>query len=162
MDTTRIAIAGDSAGANLSAAAAVVARDEGLPLAAQLLIYPGTDFSETLYPSRVENAEGYFLTAEDVRWFAEQYAADPTDVRASVLHHPDLTGLAPAIVATAEYDPLRDEGEAYAAALQRAGVTVVARRYAGLIHGFFGLGHVNNASDKASREICADLKELLG
>jgi acetyl esterase len=161
-DVTRIAIGGDSAGGNLSASAAIVARDEGLPLAAQLLIYPSTDFTETLHPSRIENAEGYFLTVEDMRWFAEQYAADPTDVRASVLLQPDLAGVAPAVVATGECDPLRDEGEAYAGALQRAGVTVVARRYAGLIHGFFGLGHVNNASDKASREICADLKELLG
>jgi acetyl esterase len=161
-DASRIAIAGDSAGGNLSAGAAVVARDEGLPLAAQLLIYPGTDFSRTEYPSRVENAEGYFLTVADMEWFDGLYAADPTDPRASVLLQPDLTGVAPAVVATAECDPLRDEGEAYAAALQRAGVRVVARRYNGLIHGFFGLGHVNNASDKASREICADLKELLG
>ena len=161
-DSSRIAIAGDSAGGNLSAGAAVVARDEGLPLKAQLLLYPSTDFTETDYPSRVENAEGFFLTLDGMRWFEAHYAADPADARASVLCHPDLTGVAPAVVATAECDPLRDEGEAYAAALQQAGVPVVARRYDGLIHGFFGLGHVNPASDKASREACADLKELLG
>jgi len=161
-DASRIAIAGDSAGGNLSAGAAIVARDEGLPLAAQLLLYPSTDFTEADHPSRVENAEGFFLTVEDMRWFLEHYGPDPADPRASVLHHPDLTGIAPAVVATAECDPLRDEGEAYAAALAEAGVRVVARRYDGLIHGFFGLGHVNPASDKASREVCADLKELLG
>ena len=161
-DATRIAVAGDSAGGNLSAGVALVARDEGLPLAAQLLLYPVTDMTETEHPSRLENADGFFLTVDDMLWFSTQYAADPADHRASVLLHPDLSGVAPAVVATAECDPLRDEGEAYAAALQRAGVPVVARRCAGLIHGFFGLGHVNPASDKASREICADLKELLG
>jgi len=161
-DASRIAVAGDSAGGNLSAGAAAVARDEGLPLKAQLLLYPSTDFTETDYPSRVENAEGFFLTIEDMQWFRTHYAADPADHRASVLHHPDLTGIAPAVIATAECDPLRDEAEAYAAALAAAGVTVVQRRYDGLIHGFFGLGHVNPASDKASRDACAALKELIG
>jgi acetyl esterase len=161
-DPGRIAVAGDSAGGNLSAGAAVVARDEGLPLAAQLLLYPSTDFTPTEHPSRVESAEGFFLTLDDMAWFSAQYAADAADPRASVLHHPDLTGLAPAVVATAEHDPLRDEGEAYAAALAEAGVPVLARRYSGLIHGFFGLGHVHDASRAASLQACADLKELLG
>jgi acetyl esterase len=160
-DASRIVIGGDSAGGNLSAAAAIVARDEGLPLAAQLLLYPATDMTDTEHASRVENAEGFFLTLEDMLWFATHYAADPTDPRASVVLHPDLTGLAPAIIATAECDPLRDEGEAYAAALEKAGVRVIARRYDGLIHGFFGLGHVHGASLDASLEVCADLKELL-
>ena len=162
-DPGRVAIAGDSAGANLSAGAAITARDEGLPLAAQLLIYPSTDFNDTdLHVSREENAEGYFLTADDMRWFREQYLADPADVRASVLAHEDLTGVAPAVVATAEFDPLRDEGEAYATALEKAGVHVVAKRYDGLIHGFFGLGHISDGAKRANLEICADLKELLG
>ncbi len=163
-DASRIAICGDSAGGNLSAGTAIAARDEGLPLAAQLLLYPVTDFTEVEdeHPSRVENAQGMFLTVDDMRWFADHYLPDPVDPRASVLAHPDLTGVAPAIVATAECDPLRDEGEAYAAALAAAGVAVRTRRYDGLIHGFFGLGHVHPASDKASRELCADLKELLG
>ncbi len=164
-DAARLAVAGDSAGGNLAAAAAIHARDAGLPLAAQLLLYPATDFTEDGdHPSRVANAEGYFLTAGDMAWFGEQYrgTADARDVRGSVLHHPDLTGVAPAVVATAEYDPLRDEGEAYAAALEKAGVPVVARRFDGLIHGFFGMTHVSAAADDAARSLCADLKELLG
>jgi acetyl esterase len=162
-DPTRVAVAGDSAGGNLSAGVAIAARDEGLPLKAQLLIYPGTDFTESdAHTSRTENAEGYFLTEIDMRWFGEHYAADPADHRASVLHHPDLTGLAPAIVVTAQYDPLRDEGEAYAAALEEAGVPVQLTRYPGLIHGFFGLGPFSAAAQQAVEQICADLKELLG
>ena len=82
--------------------------------------------------------------------------------RASVLAHTDLHNLAPAIVATAEYDPLRDEGEAYATALEKAGVPVVAKRYDGLIHGFFGLGHISDGAKKANLELCAELKDLLG
>lgn len=162
-DRTRVAVAGDSAGGNLSAGVAIAARDLGLPLKAQLLLYPSTDFSENdEHPSRVENSEGFFLTAADMLWFHESYGAEPADVRASVLAHMDLTNLAPAIVATAEYDPLRDEGEAYAAALEKAGVPVVSRRYDGLIHGFFGLGHISEGAKKANLELCADLKELLG
>jgi len=162
-DPARLAVAGDSAGGNLAGGAAVVARDEGIPLAAQLLVYPTADFDETVpYPSRGEHAEGFLLSAADMRWFRDQYLADAADPRASLLRHPDLTGVAPAIVVTAECDPLRDEGEAYAEALRAAGVPVLARRYDGLPHGFFALGPVHPVSDKASREICADLKELLG
>ncbi len=163
---TRIAVAGDSAGGNLAAAAAIAARDKGLPLKAQLLLYPVTDFVEgDVHGSRVDNAEGYFLTTDDMSWFGQHYQGDadvdPHDPRGSVLHHPDLSGLAPAIVATAEYDPLRDEGEAYADALEKAGVPVVRRRLDGLIHGFFGMTHVSTASDAAARLLCADLKDLL-
>ena len=164
-DAGRIAVAGDSAGGNLSAAVALAARDEGLPLKAQLLLYPAVDFAEDgPYPSRLENAEGYFLTEEDMRWFGGHYLSDvlhAEDARASVLRAPDLSGVAPAIVTTAEYDPLRDEGEAYAKALEAAGVDVVARRYDGLIHGFFGLGHVSPACAAAVEELCADLTRLL-
>ncbi len=163
-DAGRLAVAGDSAGGNLSAAVAIAARDEGLPLAAQLLLYPGVDFDvDGAYASRTDNAEGYFLTAEDMAWFGGHYlGADPVDdPRASVLRA-DLTGVAPAIVATAEYDPLRDEGEAYADALEKAGVPVVRHRYAGLIHGFFGLGHVSPGCAAANRELCQDLAGLLG
>jgi acetyl esterase len=161
-DASRIAVAGDSAGGNLSAGVALVARDEGLPLKAQLLLYPSTDLDEDGdYPSRTDHAEGYLLTADDMLWFREQYLPDPLDPRASVLFRTDLVGVAPAIVATAEYDPLRDEGEAYAAALEKAGVPVVARRYGGLIHGFFGLNNLSEGAKRATLEICADLKELL-
>ena len=127
---------------------------------------PATDFEEeSTHPSREQNAEGYFLTADDMRWFGEQYVpegADRRDPRLSVLHAPDLAGLPPAVVATAEYDPLRDEGEAYADALAAAGVPVVKRRYDGLIHGFFGLAPVSPAAAAADRELCADLTQLLG
>ena len=163
-DVTRLAVAGDSAGGNLSAAVALAARDAALPLAAQLLLYPGVDFVDSDdHPSRIENAEGFFLTADDMRWFGEHYLQDtPTsDPRASVLRTANLAGVAPAVVATAEYDPLRDEGEAYAKALEHAGVAVVAHRYDGLIHGFFGLGHVSPACQQAAAELCADLKALL-
>jgi acetyl esterase len=162
-DATRIAVAGDSAGGNLSAGVAIAAKELGIPLKAQLLIYPGTDFDpEAAVPSRVDNAEGYFLTAGDMLWFRDQYLPDHADTaRASVLHHADLAGVAPAIIATAEFDPLRDEGEAYAAALEGAGVRVIAKRYDGMIHGFFGLSHISEGAKKANLEICADLKDLL-
>lgn len=161
-DPARIAVAGDSAGGNLAAGVAVMARDEGLPLAGQLLIYPSTDFVDSdRHPSRVENAAGYFLTEADMRWAEACYGADPHDVRATVLDHPDLTGVAPAIVATAEFDPLRDEGEAYAAALEKAGVDVLLRRYPGLIHGFFGMGELSAACAVAVHQLGNDLKELL-
>jgi acetyl esterase len=162
-DAARIAVAGDSAGGNLSAGVAIAAKELGIPLKAQLLIYPGTDFDpDGDFPSRVDNAEGYFLTADDMLWFRDQYLPDHTDTaRASVLHHGDLTGVAPAIIATAEFDPLRDEGEAFATALEKAGVRVIAKRFDGMIHGFFGLSHLSEGAKKANLEICADLKDLL-
>ncbi len=165
-DASRIAVAGDSAGANIVTSAAITARDEGLPVAAQLLLYPCTDFVDhTQHPSQLAMAEGYFLTREDMDWVAtlvESEEVDRADPRASVLHHPDLTGVAPAVIGTAEYDPLRDEGEAYAALLEKAGVPVVLRRSDGLIHGFAGFTHICTAADTATRLLCADLKELLG
>ena len=164
-DPSRVAVAGDSAGGNLAAAVTIGARDKGVRLAAQLLIYPSVDFVDTDdHPSRVENAEGFFLTADDMRWFGDHYVPDPgrkSDPYASVLRHPDLTGLPPAVVGTAEYDPLRDEGEAYAAALDKAGVPVTVRRFDGLIHGYYGLGHVSPAAAEAVRAMNADFKALL-
>jgi len=146
-DAGRLVVAGDSAGANLAAVTAVRARDEGIPLAAQLLAYPTVDPGGE-YVSRGENAEGYFLTARDMEWFFQHYtglAPDSAEARALVedpriapLRTPDLAGVAPAIIATAEYDPLRDEGVAYAAALVGAGVPVWHRTFPGLIHGFYG------------------------
>jgi acetyl esterase len=162
-DRDRIAVAGDSAGGNLAAVVCQQARDTGGPaLAAQLLIYPGVDF-ETRYPSEEENAEGYFLTLEDMIWFADNYAGhmDRRDPRMSPLRAAELSGLPPAVIATAEFDPLRDQGEAYADALERAGVPVVRRRYDGLIHGFFDLGALSPACAGAVSELCADLRGLL-
>ena len=147
-DPDRIGVAGDSAGGNLSAVVAVTARDEGLPLAAQLLIYPGVDFHGER-PSRDENAEGYFMTADDLEWFARHYLgldADDERPEDEVLRHPqlspvhaDLRGVAPAVVVTAEYDPLRDDGDAFVAALRDAGVAVDHLAEPDLIHGFFDM-----------------------
>jgi acetyl esterase len=142
-DATRLAVAGDSAGGNLSAVVAQRARDEAGPeLIFQLLIYPATDFAGD-YPSRYENATGYFLTKVHVEWFAEQYlpsAEVAGDPQVSPLRAGTLAGLPPALVITAEYDPLRDEGEAYGAGLAEAGVPVTVHRADGLFHGFFGMG----------------------
>ena len=144
-DPRRIAVGGDSAGGNLAAVVALMARDRGgPPLVFQLLIYPATnhDFTTASY---LENAEGYSLTTADSRWFWSQYLRHEDDARnpyASPLRAPDLSGLPPALVITAEYDPLRDEGEAYAARLREAGLAAETKRYDGMIHGFFQMGGV--------------------
>ena len=162
-DPSRIGVAGDSAGGNLAAGVAHHARDHGLPLKAQLLIYPGIDFTEDedAHPSRLENGEGFLLTVDDMHWFREHYKADATDPRASVILA-ELEGVAPAIVATAEYDPLRDEGVAYAQLLEKAGVAVRQTTYPGMIHGFFGLGLISPGAQQANEDICRQFKELLG
>jgi len=167
-DAGRLAVGGDSAGANLAAVTAIHARDAGIPLAAQLLAYPTVDPGGE-YASRGENAEGYFLTARDMAWFFEQYTGlQPDsaeaqrlveDPRIAPLRTADLAGLAPAVIATAEYDPLRDEGVAYAAALVAAGVPVWHRTYEGLIHGFYGTPLPGPL--RATHEIDAALQELL-
>ena len=165
-DPGRLVVGGDSAGGNLAAVVSQIARDKAGPaLAAQLLIYPAVDFVEDTqaYPSRVENAEGYFLTASDMLWFGANYAggtADKTDPRLSPLHG-ELAGLPPAVVVTAEFDPLRDEGEAYADALEKAGVRVLRHRFDGLIHGFFDLPGLSPACADAMRVTLGDLRTLL-
>ncbi|GAA0272309.1 alpha/beta hydrolase [Streptomyces polychromogenes] len=160
----RLALAGDSAGANLAAAVALAFRDEHRPLAAQLLVYPATDFDGT-YPSRTENAAGYLLSRQDVLDLQTLYAGDDPAVRAcarvSPLRADSHAGLAPAVIATAQYDPLRDEGDAYAAALTRAGVDVFARTYDGLIHAFLHLTRLSPAADEAVTELHAQLKTRL-
>jgi acetyl esterase len=169
-DPVRFVIAGDSAGGNLAAVVAQAWRDEVAagrpPLAAQLLIYPAVDLHDAgveRYPSRSDNAEDYFLTSADMRWFGWHYAgqvADRRDPRVSPIAG-DLAGLPPAVVVTAEFDPLRDEGEAYAAAMADAGVEVALRRFDGLIHGFFGLAAASHACETAVRETCALLRTSL-
>jgi acetyl esterase len=144
VDASRIAVGGDSAGGSLAGAVALMARDRGGPVIVfQLLVYPVTDQVSLETKSHLENAEGYFLTRRAILWFRDQYVPKVGDRRnpyASILHADTVEGLPPALVITAEYDPLRDEGEAYAARLERAGVPVVMRRYDGMIHGFFSLG----------------------
>jgi acetyl esterase len=171
-DATRVGVAGDSAGGNLAAAAAIACRDEGIKLAAQLLVYPVTDvagsFADTKenarFPSRAENAEGYFLSRAVMEWFAGHYLADAkdgADWRVSPLRAKNLSQLAPAIVCTAWFDPLRDEGAAYAAALKAAGVPTSYHPGLGLIHGYFGLGEVSETARLEAQRARADFKALL-
>lgn len=152
-DPARLAVAGDSAGGNLAAVVALQARDAGSPpLRGQLLVYPATD-STMSHPSIEENAAGYFLTKADMEWFYGHYAPErPDDWRLSPLAAPDPAGVAPALVFTAEFDPLRDEGEAYARRLADRAVPVELVRKDGLIHGFFGMvADVDEARDAMDR-----------
>ncbi|HLU60328.1 MAG TPA: alpha/beta hydrolase [Pseudonocardia sp.] len=157
-------VAGDSAGASLAAGAALRARDgNGPALAAQLLVYPATDPSMST-PSMRDNGEGYFLTRADMAWFYDQYLPDRArrgEPHVDLLHAPDLAGLPPAVVATAEFDPLRDEGDAYAQRLRAAGVAVRHVPGPGLIHGYFAFLGVVAEADARSREVLAALDDLL-
>ena len=155
VDAKRIAVGGDSAGGNLAAVVALMARDRGDPyLAFQLLVYPITDYSFDT-PSYQENAEGFMLTKADMVWYWAHYLrsdADGQNPYASPLRAEDLRGLPPALVITAELDPLRDEGEAYAARLKQAGVRVKHTRYQGMIHGFFSRAAILDQGKVAIRE----------
>jgi len=163
-DPDRLAVAGDSAGGNLAAAVAIAARTEGPRLAAQLLVYPKTDLTDSdAYPSRIDNAEGYYLTGELAEWFQDHYiAADQVrDPRASVILAEDLSSVAPAVIGVGEYDLLRDEVEAYADRLTHAGVNVVLHRFDGLIHGFYGMGLMSSASAAAVSTLNTAFRGLL-
>jgi acetyl esterase len=164
-DPARLAVAGDSAGGNLSAAVAQMARDRGGPaIAFQLLLCPVTEYGFDTASYR-ENAEGYLLTRNGMVWFWHQYLSDPAadghDPRASPMRATNLAGLPAAHVVTAEYDPLRDEGEAYAARLRAAGVPVTSKRYDGQIHNFFTMGHVLEQGAAAGPEIGGVLRRAL-
>ena len=158
-----LAVGGDSAGAQLAAVTALRARDRGLPLALQVLLYPVTDFNFDT-PSYREHGTGTNLTEATMRWFWSQWlpdAAAGAEPEASPLRAPELAGVAPALVLTAEYDPLRDEGEAYARRLEEAGVPVVLRRYAGQIHGFVRMPAVFDRAREAIDEVAASLRSAL-
>ncbi|MBD2895919.1 Acetyl esterase [Actinomadura sp. RB99] len=169
--TGPLAVAGDSAGGQLAASVALACRDRGVELAGQLLVVPVTDATggyadpdvNALYPSRAERADGHGLTLAGMRWFTELYRPPGRgdDWRVSPLRAADLAGAAPAAIHTAGFDPLRDEGGAYAAALAAAGVPVVHREWPTLNHGFFGLGGVSATADRAARQAAADLSALL-
>lgn len=155
-----LAVGGDSAGGNLAAVSALLARDIGMTLRLQLLVYPVTDMSQQR-PSYEENGRDYFLTAEAMTWFVGHYACEATDWRASPVLAPDLRGVAPAVVVTCEYDPLRDEGDDYATLLEAAGVPVVHRRFPGLIHGSLGMGGVVPAAGALLDECARALRGAL-
>ena len=160
-DADRIAVGGDSAGANLAAAVALKARDQGGPaLALQLLVYPVTarDFGTASYS---QNADGYLLTMDAMKWYWDHYLSSDRDASnpyAAPMAAEDLSGLAPALVITAEFDPLRDEGEAYAQRLREAGVAVTSTRYDGMIHGFFGMSAVVDKAKQAVAEASSALR----
>lgn len=161
-DPARLGLAGDSAGANLVAGAALALRDAGTPAAAALLVYPPPDF-EARYPSLAEHAEGRFLTARDVKACSRLYLAGHAprgDTRVSPLRA-DLTGLGPTIVATAGSDPLRDAGHALADALVAAGVDGRRREHPALTHGFLGFTGVSAACDEAVAALHAEFAALL-
>jgi len=165
-DASRIVVAGDSAGGNLATVTALRIRDEGGPkLAGQLLIYPVTDYHSPGTPSYAENAEGYGLSRAGMAWFWHHYLADPQDAmhpHASPLRAESLAGLPPALVYSAEYDPLRDEAELYARRLMDAHVPVRMQRWDGVNHGFFFWVGIVDTAGVAMDEACAWLKNVFG
>lgn len=164
IDPARVSIGGDSAGGALAAAVARRLRDQGgPPLAAQLLVYPATD-ADFDTPSYLAFAEGYMLTRAAMIWYWDQYLPDPArraDPDAAPLRADRFEGLPPAVVITAEYDPLRDEGEAYARRLADASVTTRLLRYDGMIHGFLRRYRLLDRGRPALEETCAALRALI-
>ena len=168
IDTGRLAVGGDSAGGNLAALMALRARDAGGPaLGLQVLIYPATDLVMA-HPSITENGEGYFLTAESMQWFCGHYLGvdrehgDPTDATVSPLRANSLAGVAPARVVTAEFDPLRDEGNAYAAALEAAGVPVTLLQARGHTHTSISMVDVVLSGAPVRAAMADALKQFVG
>jgi acetyl esterase len=165
VDAARIAVGGDSAGGNLAAVVALAAREAGAPrLAFQLLIYPAVD-QRMGHASIEKNGEGYLLTRQNMLYFRGHYLpneADRLDWRASPLLAPSLAGLPPAFVLTAGYDPLVDEGRAYAERLAREGVAAEYRCYEGMVHGFITMGRVLDAANAALAECAAALARAFG
>ena len=151
----KIAVGGDSAGGNLATAVCLMRKDRGGPdLVMQLLVYPVTDWSFQTH-SYADNADGYQLTKDTMIWYWDQYAShdgDADNPYAAPLKAADLSGLPAALVITAEFDPLRDEGEAYANRLRDSGVSTSCTRYPGMIHGFFGMSAVLDKGKAAITE----------
>ena len=159
-DPQRLAVGGDSAGGTLAAATAIAAAQEGLPLAFQLLVYPAVDARRATRSLELFS-QGFYLTSEFMDLANESYVpvvAERDDIRISPLRHDVPAGLAPAYLCTAGFDPLRDEGEAYAQALVAAGVEVQLHRFPDQIHGFFNIVGVGRRSRAAVLEIAAVLK----
>jgi acetyl esterase len=166
VDRSRIAVAGGSAGGNLAAAVALMARDRAGPrLIFQVLFYPATDLFELATPSHAYFADGYGLTAEHIEFFRESYLPDVSDRSnpyASPLRAASLKGLPPAMVVTAGFDVLRDEGIAYAERLRADGVATISAHYPGMIHGFVPMGRLFGEADEAIDEAAAALSEAFG
>jgi acetyl esterase len=164
IDASRLAVGGDSAGGNLAAVVALMARDAGGPaIALQVLAYPVTDVGAES-KSYGDFAEGYMLTRDGMRWFTNHYLKSPaeaTDWRASPLRAASLAGVANALVITAGFDPLRDEGAAYAARLTDAGVQVDYINYGGMIHGFMPMGKLIATGNRATSHVAASLRQAL-
>lgn len=164
IEPAMIGVAGDSAGGNLAAGVAIKARDSQLPLAFQGLIYPCIEPALTTESAK-SNAAGFGLTTRGMKWFWEQYLQNSRDNKNSYAvpsAAQSLTGVAPAIVVTAEYDPLLDDGYGYADMLKRDGVTTVYREYEGQIHGFFSLAGVTNDAIELQHFLADEINALLG
>ena len=160
-DPARIAIGGDSAGGNLTAVVSQMVRDQGGPhLVFQLLIYPATNFTVKTASAK-QNADDYGLTNDDMSWFSRHYLnseEDKSNPLASPALARSLSNLPPALIITAEYDPLRDEGEQYGQLLRKAGVPVTISRYDGMIHGFFGMAAIVDKANDAIAEASSALR----
>jgi acetyl esterase len=163
-DPARLAVGGDSAGGNLAAGVALRARADGPALAGQLLVYPNTDQLADDESMRAAD-DPYLFNRHSVAWYRQHYLADPGDAAnplASPLRARSLAGLPPALVITAEYDPLRDQGEAYARRLAAEGVQVELSRYPGMAHGFFTMAGTLDASRAALDQAASRLREWFG
>lgn len=162
-DPGRIAVAGDSAGGCMASVVSQDLADAGVRLAGQLLLYPLTDVTVD-YPSRERNGTGYYLDQQSLEFFAKHVVTDfaqLADPRLSPMRHPKLSALPPTVVVTAEFDPLCDQGAAYAEALETAGVAVTHRCFPGIIHGFVHFGPLVPSAQAAVDETCALLAGLL-
>jgi acetyl esterase len=164
-DPNRIAVGGDSAGGNLAAVVSQMGRDRGRPkVAFQLLIYPATDCANETPSQREFSQDGYILSRADMDWFYGHYlsAKDKTNPYACPALAQNLAGLPSAYVLTAEFDPLRDEGEAYGEALRKAGVKVKAKRYNGVCHGFVSMAALLDLGKEAVADCCRELRAAIG
>jgi acetyl esterase len=163
----RIAVGGDSAGGNIAAVVAQLVRDNGLRLAAQILLYPVLDLDldrSDRYPSLHDNASGYYVTRDELRWCVRNYLpadTDPADPRISPALRTDLTNLPTTVLAVAQYDPLRDQGTAYARALQAMSVPVTVHSGLGLIHGCFDMLGVTAAARDEIDRVLRSVREAL-
>ena len=167
-DPTRIAVGGDSAGGNIAAVVAHAARDDDIDLAAQILVYPFLDLdarNERAYPSMSRNATDYYVTLADLHWCVSNYlraGVDPTDPRVSPLRDHTFTGLPATVLAIAEFDPLADQGLAYAQRLREASVPVIEHSGTGLIHGFADISGTSPTARQELRRLLESVVETLG